>query len=212
MIKYTVRALLTASLLATTCHVQAFSQWNTPLAIADQIAQADILVLAELQSVVAEYEVKLNISGEENPVRLFQDIPIKIIETFKMADNKEGEEFQNQNPPILRMLRSDKSESNDGMAFPAEPGRQVIVALQRDKLVDDAPTAYVVSQQAYHLLEGDTILVLHDGEPVDKLSFDQFNELLEKDRERIKEQAAIAEPDEVRENTPQDGIMETEDK
>jgi len=200
--------MFAAPLLLVSLTTQAFTTIDAPVPLDQQIALADILVLAELQPVVAEHEVTLDISGLENPTRLFVDMPMKVIEIFKFSENEMIKDFVEQKEPILRLHRSEKQALNDGLAFPAETGRQVIVSLQSDRLVKDAPSAYVISQQSYHFLEGDTVLVLHDGKAIDKLSLDDFEQLLAKDRERIEKQAELTEPAEVSENAKELEILE----
>jgi len=208
MINRYLNAFLVTPLLVASLNAHAISTVNDPVPLTQQIAVADILVLVELQAAVAEHEVDLNISGQKDSAYVFLDIPMTLIETFKLDGDTNTENLAEWEEPLLRIMRTEKSALSDGLVFPAEPGRQVIVALQRDSLVKDAPPAFVVSQQSYHLLEGDTLTVLHDGKPIDKLSLDHFRELLEKDRERIEKEYALSEPEEIRKDSPDIDILE----
>ena len=193
------KRILTIVILAYTCMATPFaaaeSRLDAPVPLVDQIALADVLVLGELQSAVDEHEIELNASGETNAQISFLDVPVKVLQYFKIAEDVltddsllSGDEF------LLRMFRREGSPFFDSLVFPADPGRLVIMSLKRDTLVPQGKPAFVVQQQAFFTVEADTVSVLHDGETIDNLSLDQFEQLVKADRSRIDEELAEAEP------------------
>lgn len=172
-----------------------------------QIANSGTLALVKIGNLENVHERKLNVSGDQSPVRQFADAQFEVAEWLK-ADKVAGV----PDSGLLRVAGSLDPQSKGDWVFQIDAGSLALVALVADTMIPDAGEAYMIQQEVFHPLQGDLLQVLHQGEIVDELTLDELRDLVELDLKNQELYEKLGEEEISTGQKPAEEILEQPDK
>lgn len=172
-----------------------------------QIANSTNLALIKIGNLENVHERKLNVSGDQSPVRLFADAQFEVAEWLKI-DEAAGV----PDAGLLRVAGSLDSQSKSDWVFQIDPGSLVLVALVADTIIPDAGEAYMIQQDVFHPIQGDVLQVLHQGKVVEELNLDELQYLVELDFKNQELYEKLGEEERSTGQKPAEEVLEQPDK